>query len=180
MQVRLHVVTVSSVNHQLMSNSNRDNNNTNKMLEEPEQEQHKDKCRFTKTWLQAQSIIEILGCASVCALKACKLLLQVTVVISKVTNESLPVRWLWRDTLFWVHVLWNCVTLAWSFAVRRLMTYFLLLGALAAEFFKVITQVFGDSFASLMVESLHQLKNSFTSIKLSFFEWCFKVNNHVI
>ena len=64
--------------------------------------------------------------------------------------------------------------------MRRLMTYFLLLGALAAEFLKLITQVFGDSFGSLMVESLHQLKNSLTSIKRSFFEWCFKVNNHVI
>ena len=102
-------IEMEMVNHQLMSNSNRDTVTTKQ--EGQEQEQHKDKCRFTRTWLQAQSIIEILGCTSVCTLKACELLLQVTVVISKVTNESLPVRSVWRDTLFWVHVLWNCVTL---------------------------------------------------------------------
>ena len=33
----------------------------------------------------------------------------------------------------------------------------ILLGALAAEFLKVITQVFGHSFGTLMVESLHRL-----------------------
>ena len=156
MQVRLHVVTVfiemEMVNHQLMSNSSKDNNNgnnntinnnknnknnnknnknNNNNIKKNNKNNNNNKennknnnnnnnknnknnnkknnnittsAGSPRLCCRPQSIVDVLGRAPVCALKAHALLLQVTVVISKVTNESLPVRWLLKDTPFWVRV----------------------------------------------------------------------------
>ena len=91
-------------NNKNNNNNNNNNNNKNNKNNNKKNNNITTSAGSPRLCCRPQSIVDVLGRAPVCALKAHALLLQVTVVISKVTNESLPVRWLLKDTPFWVRV----------------------------------------------------------------------------